>query len=517
MTAPAPGGDWFSDLFGFAETNYEEARRWLRVLPNDSREGLCAIESRANGARFNAGSFETPSLAELRTRGQEALKKMQPATLKVSNELGDVAKKHTQAENRFATFQVASQFNCLEFVGPQVVPEDGVTQYIHDRTQGPACSIACGPATVYRNYFAPVQSGFPGQTRHCQIDNLSEVSRVVGNLPRGKFFDVKGGYTLSDASRLRKLDGALMKLTEEGKLDDVRAALRIGVHSDAQVTSCSWGSCRVQDPEQAVTQVFGSACAVAYNHSTDSRSWRSFASIILEASYEATLWAALLNAQRHGGRQGSRRVFLTCLGGGVFGNSMSWITQAMRRAFENFKDCDLDVRVVTYAGTVDPQLQAIEEEFAARHALALEKKRARVEETREDPPKRQKSESSTRVIPLQSAPSLILGNTAGESTPGARKKEEEGLPSSPPKAGACDATTKRSKGRTGKADKEPPQPKLDATVVRDAERLGYAGALRNLASRPEVAALGVSSRVMLEALKDTDGLVNPAKRAITGA
>ena len=36
--------------------------------------------------------------------------------------------------------------------------EDARTHFC-GRTQGPACSIACGPATVYRNYFAPVQSG----------------------------------------------------------------------------------------------------------------------------------------------------------------------------------------------------------------------------------------------------------------------------------------------------------------------------------------------------------------------
>ena len=53
--------------------------------------------------------------------------------------------------------QVASQFNCLEFMGPDVTPEDGITGYFRDRTQGPACSIACGAATAFRNYFAPVR------------------------------------------------------------------------------------------------------------------------------------------------------------------------------------------------------------------------------------------------------------------------------------------------------------------------------------------------------------------------
>ena len=47
-------------------------------------------------------------------------------------------------ENAGALFQVASQLNLLEMTGPEVTPEDGVTIYQDDRTQGPACAIAAG-------------------------------------------------------------------------------------------------------------------------------------------------------------------------------------------------------------------------------------------------------------------------------------------------------------------------------------------------------------------------------------
>ena len=63
-------------------------------------------------------------------------------------------------ENAGALFQVASQLNLLEMTGPEVTPEDGVTIYQDDRTQGPACAIAAGAATIYRNYFAPVGGGY---------------------------------------------------------------------------------------------------------------------------------------------------------------------------------------------------------------------------------------------------------------------------------------------------------------------------------------------------------------------
>ena len=58
--------------------------------------------------------------------------------------------------------------------------------------------------------------------------------------------------------------------------------------------------------------------------------WESFATLVLEAAYEATLWAAVVNADY----SGSRVVFLTSLGGGAFGNEPSWILHAMRRALE---------------------------------------------------------------------------------------------------------------------------------------------------------------------------------------
>ena len=67
--------------------------------------------------------------------------------------------------------QAASQFNCLEFVGPSVVPEDGIMAYPSDKTQGPACSVACGPATTYRNYLVPLDDGAQvGQTSQRQVN-----------------------------------------------------------------------------------------------------------------------------------------------------------------------------------------------------------------------------------------------------------------------------------------------------------------------------------------------------------
>jgi hypothetical protein len=50
--------------------------------------------------------------------------------------------------------------------------------------------------------------------------------------------------------------------------------------------------------------------------------------LVLEAAYEATMLAAVLNKQRGA----SNVVLLTLLGGGAFGNKAEWINAAIRRA-----------------------------------------------------------------------------------------------------------------------------------------------------------------------------------------
>merc|ERR1712242_638040 len=79
---------------------------------------------------------------------------------------------------------------------------------------------------------------------------------------------------------------------------------------------------------------------------------------------EATLWAALGNAVRHCGKGGSRRVFLTRLGGSAFGNSDEWITQAMQDALARFANCGLEVYVVRVGGEVAADMWALEAHYS---------------------------------------------------------------------------------------------------------------------------------------------------------
>lgn len=87
--------------------------------------------------------------------------------------------------------------------------------------------------------------------------------------------------------------------------------------------------------------------------------WQAFASLVLEGAYEATLWAAVLNAQR----TGSHVLFLTHLGGGAFGNDRTWSDAAMRRALHRVRGLDLDARIVSYR-EADASVLRLVAEFA---------------------------------------------------------------------------------------------------------------------------------------------------------
>jgi hypothetical protein len=83
-------------------------------------------------------------------------------------------------------------------VSPGVTPEQGVSRYQNDPTQGPACAIAAGAATIYRNYFAPVDGG-QGQTADRQLDGLSSLGEALSEAldkPVSELWSMQNGYAL---------------------------------------------------------------------------------------------------------------------------------------------------------------------------------------------------------------------------------------------------------------------------------------------------------------------------------
>ncbi|CAH1696667.1 hypothetical protein CHELA1G11_50004 [Hyphomicrobiales bacterium] len=113
-----------------------------------------------------------------------------------------------------------------------------------------------------------------------------------------------------------------------------------------------------RQPGPVVSQAFCSALPVSYG-GLPRADWASFAQLVLDAAYEATLLAGVLNARRGM----SNIVLLTRLGGGAFGNNEMWIHDAIRRAVTKIANFDLDVRLVSY-GLPSAQTRALVETLA---------------------------------------------------------------------------------------------------------------------------------------------------------
>ena len=321
---------WFEKLTGFKERSPDYVRQNLEV---DGSQ----LKSKVNGKSYQFGFLNIPTLASLRERAPSF--ESFSGKIKISEVVGDVQKMHLDPANKNALFQAASQFNLLEMVGPNVTPEEGVGIYAFDRTQGPACAIACGAGTIYRNYLVDV-NGKSGQSARNQIDCLEEIGKALGN-EKQDLWEMRNGYALPKIEGLLKINKHLNELTKEER-DDLKSKLRIGLQWNTEVTLSGDG--------QLVSQAYCSALPVRYSQ-IEAHYWEPFGRLVLEALYEATFYAALINLEK----TGSNKVFLTLVGGGAFGNAFHWILESIEKAVEQFKDVALDVRMVSY-GRKDPRI-----------------------------------------------------------------------------------------------------------------------------------------------------------------
>lgn len=318
-----PARRWFADLTGLANDSLAAVHAGI----DDAGGGV--LVCRNSGRRLQAGALHLPSLAELRaaTPGFGG-----GAALPLHHVTGDAIALHCDPANAGAVFQVASQFNLLEMPGPGTTPEAGVASYHGDRTQGPACAMACGAGLLWRAYFAPLD-GQRGQTAARQIDTLADLGAMLGN-DGGRWWTLRNGYALGSGDGIAAVSARIAAMDDPSR-DALRGALRIGVQAGTEVTLAPTG--------HLVTQVLASAMPVAYDRASPA-AWEPLARLVLEAAYEATLRAALVHATP----ARPVRVFLTRLGGGAFGNDPRWIDDAIARALSVLSGAPLRVALVRH-------------------------------------------------------------------------------------------------------------------------------------------------------------------------
>ena len=325
--------DWFAKCFGFDETDYKSTQQRLLKLWN-SRDW------KLNG--WQVGEFHFEELAVIRRRGIAAARKnnMQGKPT-MEHVVGEARSMHQLDENEGAMFQVASQFNCLEFISDNVTPEDGITGYINDHTQGPACAVACGAAAAYRNYLVSQGSSI-GQTADNQLNAMDVVFFKVNSHNCEDTLQYRNGYLdVNGIDALLKLNGTFLSSKE--KRDDMADKIKVAAHYNTQVTDLPKGR------QFFVNQCFGAAPAITYSACiADQVYWQSLSQTILDATYEASLWHTILSHNKTSSKR--PKLLLTKVGGGVFGNHSSWICKSMQRMISIAEEHNLpvDIKIVHF-------------------------------------------------------------------------------------------------------------------------------------------------------------------------
>lgn len=366
-------GDWFKLVFGVPEPDFDQVKNHFKI-----NEKSGETELSINDKKWMLGPFSTPRLDQLRERHNPNEGNNDQSKMRVQIIRGDVQNLHIKPENNYATFQVASQFNALEMIGPGGSPEHGITNYARDRTQGPACCLCSAPAILIRNYFTNqttekqlnllydaqsyLDSDHKFQNSEIRSDNSVDIYKNEVVLPptdspsnHCRYFDILSGYTISNQEKLSKIPESKISC------DEFKSKIRIAIHEDIPVTATNWGKNIIKETDNKylpkVTHVLSAAAAVSYNRGNDS-AWKPLASSILSASYESTILAAFENKVRNFEKddgKGSKRVFLTFVGGGVFGNRSDWINNAIAEACLKYFYFDLNVFLVSY-GNPDARL-----------------------------------------------------------------------------------------------------------------------------------------------------------------
>lgn len=367
---------WFHNLFGILERGSSTYRAIQKSFTLSADQRLITAP---NGRSFHCGKFYTPSVQDLRHEVSQLIRERRSPAKSCSfdhHPIHDVLDIHCRFPH--SVIQAASQFNCLEFPSPRVVPEEGIDQYASDRTQGPACAIACPAGTLYRNYFASVGDEI-GQTAQNQINNLADLEHLLSNAHH-RYFYVKNGYVFTEnADNLVQL-GALLTSLDPKSLDEYRRSIRIGVQEDTEVAfRRRYVPTSPEEEMVRVTQAYCSALSCGYS-GVAVELWKPSARLVLEAAYEATILVAVKNALRLEMQAAEneqlpdtfRDVFLTAVGGGVFGNDMRWIGDAIGRAISIAESFDVDLRIhVCHYRAIHPSLkEAVDEGYARAKSMS---------------------------------------------------------------------------------------------------------------------------------------------------
>ena len=146
---------WFEKTFGFKES-VDSIRKYISITKKT--DGLY-VHSSTNNHTFNSGIFQVKdanyfSHVTLNPRKNGKLHLISGnGSQSKRMELIDILKSEGQEEFNGSTFQVASNFHCLDHMRGRRPPQHGISEYQLIGTQGPAATACCAPSLLVRNYF----------------------------------------------------------------------------------------------------------------------------------------------------------------------------------------------------------------------------------------------------------------------------------------------------------------------------------------------------------------------------
>ena len=222
----------------------------------------------------------------------------------------DVSLLQSNPENAGSMFQVASNFNGVEGVSETTPPDSPlfVTKYIKDQTQGPAASISAGPAAIAR-VFAPLHFLYPKKKPHYWQQTYYRQLNMLAKLK--DYYHVENGYVINSSRQ--------KPIPEDPKaVETLIGKVNVLVHADVDVVFGRRQSetLEVLEAPVKVSQVFCSSMNMAQGSTGMTNAKLSGAAakarLLLEAAYMGTYLAAI--------DRGCTKLYLTLVGGGVFGN-----------------------------------------------------------------------------------------------------------------------------------------------------------------------------------------------------
>lgn len=405
------GKDWFKSLFGFEE-NATQFDNNIDLIQKNTGEFLLKLKKDPKKKIYNCGKFYTKTVAEIREQALQALQIYNttdptywnfPHKLQVKNLANiNILEYHGYIFNQDALFQVASQINCLEFINENMKPEDGITDYCNDLTQGPACALAAPAGTLYRNYFCmgDINTNTP-QTEHNQINLLDELENQIGNddVPAGstdkKYFNIKNGYIFMNHQQQREF-GDLLNHNDYKNTNfftNLVDYIKIGIQENTEVLAYGdQKDLRFFNYENDVSKKFNVSqvyCGAldlysrknAYDPANpENINW--FCKALLYAYYEATLWFGIINAVR----RNNNAVYLTMLGCGAFGNDHAWVVEAISRALRLMKQYNVPLTVyIVHYGSINPIYMGLEgffTDFAEEPVVSAQALKTKLYDTR---------------------------------------------------------------------------------------------------------------------------------------